>query len=132
MKGISDLSQLIENISPELQEGDFVFVSVSDLNVIPQSTIQGLIREKEGTSVILNRQTADNLKLQYNFIASWITLNVHSSLDAVGLTAMFSAALAQEGISCNVMAGCYHDHIFVHQKDKEVAVKILNSLRNKQ
>jgi hypothetical protein len=47
------------------------------------------------------------------FRAAWITLMVHSDLEAVGLTAAFAHALGQAGISCNVVAGAYHDHIFV-------------------
>ena len=74
------------------------------------------MREAEGYTVVLNRQVADSLALDYNFVASWITLTVHSALDAVGLTAAFSNALAQNGISCNVVAGYYHDHIFVAVK----------------
>jgi uncharacterized protein len=61
-------------------------------------------------------------------VAAWITLTVHSALEAVGLTAAFSKALADVNISCNVVAGYYHDHIFVPQQDAEKAMAVLESL----
>ena len=57
-----------------------------------------------------------------------ISLNVHSSLDAVGLTAAFSNRLAEYGISANVVAGFYHDHIFVHSELAEKAIRALGEI----
>jgi hypothetical protein len=85
-------------------------------------------RESEGTTIIVRKETADQLNLKYDFIAAWITLTIHSSLDAVGLTAAFSTALANEGISCNVVAGYFHDHLFVNSEDAENAMKILQTI----
>lgn len=58
---------------------------------------------------------------------SWITLSVHSSLEAIGLTAAFSNALSEHEISCNVVAAYYHDHIFIDKKDTVKAMEILSS-----
>ena len=77
-------------------------------------------------TIIVKKETADALNLGYSFIASWITLTVYSSLEAVGLTAAFSRALSEGGISCNVVAAFYHDHIFVDRKDAKKAMEILN------
>ena len=88
-------------------------------------------KEAEGFTIILTKQTADNLQLHYTFIAAWITLTVHSSLQAVGLTAAFSTALSQAGISCNVVAAFYHDHIFVAKVDTEKAIAVLHQLSKK-
>jgi hypothetical protein len=64
-------------------------------------------------SIVVSQQDADDLGLEYEFVAAWIVLRVHSALDAVGLTAAVSSRLAEDGISCNVIAGLRHDHLLV-------------------
>jgi hypothetical protein len=127
MSGEKDLQTLLKSMKPEHILGEFVFCEIKSLENINLEEIAMLFREKEGITLILKKEIADKLKLKYSFIASWITLTVHSSLEAVGLTAAFSKALADNGISCNVVAAFYHDHIFVDQKDIEKAMMILNT-----
>lgn len=115
-------------MTPKLQEGTYVFCTVDHLTNIDQHDIIGSFREEEGFTVILSRSNADRLSLSYTYIASWITLTIHSSLEAVGLTAAFSTALAKAGISCNVVAAYFHDHIFVDHKDAEAAMNVLLNL----
>ena len=62
------------------------------------------------------------------FRAAWITLEVHSDLNAVGLTAAVSGALARAGISCNVVAAACHDHLFVPVEAAPAALACLESL----
>jgi len=113
---------------PLLNPGDYVFCHTNDLSQININDVLSVFKETEGYSVILQKSIADRLKLEYSYVASWITLNVHSSLEAVGLTAAFSDALSQNGISCNVVAAFYHDHIFVNKKDTNKAIDVLNAL----
>ena len=68
------------------------------------------------------------MSLSYSLVCAWITLTVHSSLEAVGLTAAVSRALAEENISCNVVAAYYHDHLFVPVGDGERAMEVLLAL----
>jgi hypothetical protein len=131
MSGIEDLDTLIREMKPHLNKGEYVFTVVSDLKKISLDDIIGHFKEKEGITIILERKKADLLNLSYNFIASWITLKIHSSLDALGLTAAFSSELTKNNISCNVIAGFYHDHIFVSKKDETDALKVLINLSNK-
>jgi hypothetical protein len=128
MNGEKDLALLLKTMTPELNDGEYVFCTLPDLSGVGSTKIIGSFREKEGVTVILDKSTADSLKLPYHFIAKWITLTVHSSLEAVGLTAAFSNALARAGISCNVVAAFFHDHIFVAEKDAEKAMEVLRKL----
>jgi uncharacterized protein len=126
MPGEKDLYTLLKTMKPRHNPGEYVFCSVNNTESINPDDIISLFKEQEGTTIIIKKELADSLKLEYSFVASWITLTVHSSLQAVGLTAAFSTALSKEGISCNVVAAFYHDHIFVDKKDTENAMQILN------
>ncbi len=130
-KGLTNLEELIKNMDPILNEGEYVFTSVSDLNLIPREITICEIKEKEGVTIVLLKTDAEKLGLSFDYIASWITLNVHSSLEAVGLTAAFSSELGNNKISCNVVAGYYHDHIFVNKKDKDRAIEVLQNMKLK-
>ena len=127
-KGITNLAMLIRDMEPVLNEGEYVFVTVSDPTIIARNVPICEFKEKEGTTLILSKADALRFGLTFDYVASWITLNVHSSLEAVGLTAAFSTALAENGISCNVVAGYYHDHIFVDQSQGEKALSALKGL----
>ena len=126
--GETNLSQILKTLSPELNPGEYIFHSTNDPSQFDVKDVIGLFKEKEGVTVIISKNLADRKKIPYEFVASWITLNVHSSLASVGLTAAFSNALTKENISANVIAGYYHDHIFVAKKDAGKAMKVLIQL----
>ncbi len=128
MAGETNLSKLVREMSPKLNEGLYVFSTVKNINDIARTDTICEFKENEGTTVVIEKHKADALKLDYNYVAAWITLKIHSSLDAVGLTATFSSELAKNNISCNVIAGYYHDHIFVNKNDAVKAIQVLTSL----
>ncbi|AKA22885.1 ACT domain-containing protein [Pseudomonas chlororaphis] len=128
MAGETSLDILLRSMSPQLNPGDYVFCSIADHAQLEGCEVLGSFREREGLTVILERQQAERLRLGFDYVAAWITLNVHSALAAVGLTAAFAGALGQAGISCNVIAGYYHDHLFVGRTDAERAMDVLRQL----
>ena len=128
MSGETDLATLLASMEPELRPGEYVYVVVDDLDgVEPEATV----REPEGLSAVLTRERADALGLPYDYVAAWITLRVHSALAAVGLTAAVSRALAQAGLSCNVIAGYHHDHLLVPAGRGEEALAVLRRLSSR-
>jgi len=131
MPGEKNLSLLLQHMQPTLNLGEYVFCTVPELDAFPIDKIISFFKETEAYTIILPRTTADKLQLQYSFVAAWITLTVHSALDAVGLTAAFSNALGAAGISCNVVAAYYHDHIFVDVGDANRAMEVLQKLSKK-
>ena len=126
--GQTDLAELVEGMTPVLNPGEFVFTTVSDPSRINRADTVCEFREREGVTLVLEKKKADELGLSYSFVSAWITLQVHSSLEAVGLTAAFSTELAKHGISCNVIAGYFHDHIFVSCDKASAAVEVLQNL----
>ena len=117
-------------MEPELVPGRYVFTTTAR---VPEAADPvALVREAEGVSLVLDQEQADRLGLPYEYIAAMITLRVHSSLEAVGLTAAVAEQLATGGISCNVVAGYFHDHLFVPIDKADLAVDLLRDLTKGQ
>jgi hypothetical protein len=129
MSSSSNLQQLLKNLDPVLNPGTWVFVSLPDDKLPDPARIVASIREAEGLSVVIDEASATQLGLVPLSTCAWITLSVHSDLQAVGLTAAFSSALAHAGISCNVIAGAMHDHIFVPVSRAGAALDTLRALQ---
>jgi uncharacterized protein len=123
--GLLDLSELLRGLKPEVRPGNFVMVSTNS-----HSGLQALasVDEEEGTSLVLEQHKADAFRLEYSSVFAWITLTVHSSLDAVGLTAAVANTLASAGIPCNVLAGFHHDHLLVPSNRVDDAMAALSRL----
>lgn len=130
MSGEKNLTKLIASMTPVLDENEYVFGTLDTYDYIHLSQLNpiGTFREKEGLTVIVTKEKADELNIAYSGIFKCITLDVHSSLDAVGLTAAVSTKLTQSNISANVVAAYYHDHVFIASKDAEKALADLNEL----
>ncbi len=126
MSGMTDLEQMLATLRPEVRDGEYVYVLDPGPSTVLES--EAVIQETEGRCLVVRREVADAAGLAYDVVLSWITLTVHSSLEAVGLTAAFSTALGEAGISCNVLAGLHHDHLLVPVSRRDEAVTTLRAL----
>ncbi|MFE0778816.1 ACT domain-containing protein, partial [Streptomyces sp. NPDC058861] len=127
MNAERDLSRLLAGLRPELDPGRYVFTTVdgpAPAGLAPVVTVA----EPEGLTLVVRQEEADAASLAYAYVAGRITLRVHSALDAVGLTAAVARELADAGLSCNVVAGFHHDHLFVEHARAEEALDVLNRL----
>jgi uncharacterized protein len=128
MAGETDLERLLATMEPALKDGAFVFATIKGKAVPSGLDPIGMFREEEGLTLILPAEAAAQAGFAVSSLMRMITLTVHSSLEAVGLTAAFATELTRHGISANVVAGYYHDHIFVGADDAERAVAALKGL----
>ncbi|WP_405690648.1 ACT domain-containing protein [Streptomyces sp. NBC_00057] len=123
-----DLRTLLSGMRPELNPGRYVFTTAPD-GAMPRGVNPVVtVSEPEGLTLVLPETEAVTAGLRYDYVAGWITLRVHSALDAVGLTAAVSLALTDAGLSCNVVAGFHHDHLFVPYDRAAEAVDVLKAL----
>lgn len=132
MKAEVCLEKLLRDMDPQLRDEVYVFCR------IPASQLQNLLddclcffRECGGLSAIMSQSKAEQQGLQAHGAFRQITLQVHSSLDAVGLTAAVAAELANSGISANVVAALCHDHVFVPEEKAQQALLLLRGISSR-
>lgn len=126
MAGETDLPTLLRTLRPTVRAGEYVYVTRPSADAVDALA---MVVEDEGVTYVLARADADRRGWTYDFVAGWITLQVHSSLAAVGLTAAVAAALTAEGISANVLAAFHHDHVLVPVDRVDDALRALARLR---
>lgn len=120
---VTDLKAMLVGMDPKLSERAWAFHTLVDDTFIPDTAF-AIIREEEGVTCILPATAAATGAVQF----ARITLQIHSDLEGVGLTAAVSNALAHKGIACNVVAGAHHDYLFVPWDQRERALKQLEKL----
>ena len=130
MHGETDLDILLRQLKPTARPEVFVFCTVANATYGDLGATEPFasVQEEEGLTLILVQAQADGAELHYNGTFRCITLTVHSSLQAVGITAVIATKLAQHQISANVVAGFHHDHVFVPAHQVENALEALTSL----
>lgn len=126
------LEKLLQDIEPQLQQDVYVFCALDESQVQKLcSQCLCLFRESEGWSAIVPRNIAEREGLSASSGFCQITLQVYSSLDAVGLTAAVARELSAAGISANVVAALRHDHVFVPEHKAREALLLLRGIGNR-
>ncbi len=134
MAGEEDLSKLIRSMNPSLEDGTFAFYhipadSAYPVQLLTENKVQMLFREKEGWTAILPTDHTGGESIQRTFTCKKITLNVHSSLDALGFLAAITTRLAAKlSIGVNPVSGYFHDHLFVAIGKEEAVMEALKAM----
>lgn len=128
MPGETDLETMLRDLTVTVRPGRFT-VAQTEGPIAIGPGVEAVLREEEGTTVVATVEAAAREGWDVGFEAAWLTLDVHSALEAVGLTAAVATALAAEAIPCNVLAGYHHDHLLVPVERADDAVACLARLR---
>lgn len=128
MIGETDLERLIANMQPVLDPKTYVFATTTEAYDMAALTPLMVFQEAEGTTLIVTQKTAIARDIAYDFPCKRITLNIHSSLDAVGFIAAVATRLAKEGMGVNPVSAYFHDHVFVPEGNAQRAMDILNAM----
>ena len=131
MAGEMNLAKMLESLTVTVRPEPYVLITLPpDIDIPPMGNgVAAIIDEAEGPTIIATLSRAAHEEWPHDFVASWLTLDIHSALEAVGLTATFSRQLGRAGIPCNVIAGFYHDHILVPVDKTDAAVEVIEALR---
>jgi uncharacterized protein len=125
--GDADLGSLLAALQVARRRGTFTFVTVASSDHALSEAAQATVQEAEGLTLVVPVDDARGAGFAVSFEAAWLTLEVHSALEAVGLTAEVSARLARAGIACNVIAGTFHDHLLVPVDRADEAIELLGT-----
>ncbi|MEM9133004.1 MAG: ACT domain-containing protein [Actinomycetota bacterium] len=134
MAGETDLTAILDGLTVARRPGRFTVVTLADGAAPPslaEPGIEAVMAETEGTTVVVAVAEAEARGWRVDYVAAWLTIEIHSSLEAVGLTAAVSTALAAEGIPANVLAAYHHDHLLVPADKADRAIEALHRLRSR-
>ncbi len=128
--GEKSLKRLLAQLAPSLLPQAYVFCTFKGAHYADFSKLKPLVsvEEAQGLTLVVSQSVADQHQLDYASVFRCITLKVHSSLDAVGLTAAISGELARHGISANMVAGYFHGPVFVQAEEAQRALAVINKL----
>lgn len=128
MSSSQSCQDLLANLNPTLSPDPWIFAAIAEAapGLSEDHSIFALIREDEGLTAI-RPATPDDARGNRPLFAR-ITLQVHSDLEAVGLTAAVSGALAAQNLCANIVAGLNHDHLFVPYQRGEEALLCLRKI----
>lgn len=129
MTGETHLPNILATLDVDVRPGTYVLLTRTGPDAAADAVAQARITEAEGITYVVPESAADALGAPPGFVAAWLSLRVHSALNAVGVTAAVAGVLAERGIACNVLAGYFHDHLLVPAARRDDAVAAIRSLR---
>jgi hypothetical protein len=130
MSGITDLQETLNSIKVVCDEIEYGFTSIVDETQIDRDKVLATFHENGQLAIIAPKQYLDSLNIENEGPYAKLTIDVHTSLELVGLTAVMATKLADHGISANVVAAFYHDHVFVQYDLRKQAQELLEGLKN--
>jgi hypothetical protein len=130
MSGITDLQQTLSSLKVICDDVQYGFASIPDDSGIDREKVLATFQENSRLAVIAPKTYLDSKNIDNEGPYAKLTIDVHTSLELVGLTAAMAAKLAEHGISANVVAAFYHDHVFVQYDLRAKAIGLLESLKN--
>lgn len=124
------MSKMLASLAPKLHDEEYIFCTMGNGRYGDHPELEPIasFMEAEGLNLVIPQHRADEHGISYEAVFKCITLSVHSSLEAVGLTAVVATQLAEKGISANVIAAFYHDHVFVQAHYAAAALATLKEL----
>jgi hypothetical protein len=128
MTGQMNLNLLLKSLSATLVDGLHVFVTLPNADFPADLKPRMVFHEAEGTTLIVLKSEAEAQGLPHEFPCRMITLNIHSSLEAVGFIARIATELAKHDMGVNPVSGFFHDHLFVPDGREQDALRVLKEL----
>ena len=128
MSGELNLQALFKFLTAKLHDGVYVFITIQSDQVPAGIKPRMRFEEAEGMTLIMLRDEAEAHGFEYEFPCRMITLDVHSSLEAVGFIAYIATQLAKHDMGVNPVSGFYHDHLFVPDGREADALRILQTI----
>jgi hypothetical protein len=129
MTGETHLPNILARIDVDARTGTYALLSRRTPDAAADAVAEARITEAEGITYVVPEAFARAQGAPPDFVAAWLTLRVHTALNAVGVTASVAGVLAERGIACNVLAGRYHDHLLVPAERRDDAIAAIRSLR---
>ena len=129
MTGQTNLSEVLKSLQVSCDGVEYGFASVKDKHINFCDDILGTFKENEGLTIIASKAYFEAKNIKFEGPYAKLTIEVHTSLELVGLTAVLAKKLAENQISANVVAGYYHDYIFVQYGICQKAIEAINNLK---
>jgi uncharacterized protein len=129
MPGSINLQEVLDSMQISCNNIEYGFATLPiDADIAPRD-ILAMFYEDEGLTVIAPTGYLDFQSISFEGPYARLTIESHTSLELVGLTAALAKKLTDVGIPTNIVAAYYHDHIFVPYDARDKAAEALISLR---